>query len=546
MKKILGSIIVLVLLFSLLPVIPTLATDYGPISFGSVYEGIITTQNNRDRYQIVLTQAGRVTINVTSGLSSGLTSANINLLDSEGKTLRYLNQLSMSLGTTPFDGNVDLDTGTYYIAVFGSYSTGTYNLIVDFSAAGDNVIEDNSTLNKAYPLISNKTAYGFIGISTDSDILNDRDYYRLDLSEAGKVTINVTSGLSGGLTSASINLLDSEGKTLRYLNQSSTSLGTTPFDGSVDLDAGTYYIAVFGSYSTGTYRITTIYGSNQVTQQNYTITAITSTGGTVSGSGTYGQNASVTLSATPNSGFMFEGWYENGTRVNTNATYLFSVTANRTLEARFTNNSGQTFVEPDFDNPHSTWAREELNRAFAEDLVPPLLLDPNVDLREPISRVEFAGVVVKTFENLSGTNVQPASGNPFTDTIDIYARMAYNTGLMVGISANSFSPDMILNRETAATALTRVFKKWYYPEWSIATDDNFTLNYTRPSLFADNASISGWAWDSVYFMASNGIIQGFPDNTFRARNSGDNPYGYADATREQALIIALRMVKNLR
>ena len=104
---------------------------------------------------------------------------------------------------------------------------------------------------------------------------------------------------------------------------------------------------------------------------------------------------------------------------------------------------------------------------------------------------------------------------------------------------------MILNRETAATALTRVFKKWHFPGWSFATDDNFTLNYTRSAPFADDANISGWAWDSVYFMNANGIILGFPDNTFRPRNTADDPYGYANATREQALIIALRMVENL-
>ena len=124
--------------------------------------------------------------------------------------------------------------------------------------------------------------------------------------------------------------------------------------------------------------------------------------------------------------------------------------------------------------------------------------------------------------------------------------MAYNAGLMVGVSENEFAPNMILNRETAATALTRVFKRWHYPGWSFATDSNYTLLDHSPPPFADDANISDWAWESVYFMADNGIIQGYPDSTFRAQNMAEDPFGYAEATREQALIIALRLVENLK
>ena len=201
-----------------------------------------------------------------------------------------------------------------------------------------------------------------------------------------------------------------------------------------------------------------------------------------------------------------------------------------------------------FLNPVNEWAREEVGRAFAEDLVPPLLRDPSVDLRHPITRVEFAGVVVLTFENLSGTRVQPPSGNPFTDTSDIYARMAYNAGLMVGTSATTFAPDMILNRETSSTALTRVYKRWHIPGWSFPTDREGLLPFSRPEVFADDTDISGWARESVYFMAANGIILGTGNNRFspRAMTSAQEAAGYAQATREQALIIALRMVENLR
>jgi len=57
--------------------------------------------------------------------------------------------------------------------------------------------------------------------------------------------------------------------------------------------------------------------------------------GTVTGSGTYNCGSTATLSAVPNTGYTFVGWYESGSRVSTTATYTFAVNGNRTLEARF-------------------------------------------------------------------------------------------------------------------------------------------------------------------------------------------------------------------
>lgn len=57
--------------------------------------------------------------------------------------------------------------------------------------------------------------------------------------------------------------------------------------------------------------------------------------GTVKGSGTYNCGSMATLTAEPATGFTFTGWYESGSQVSTNTTYTFTVSGNRTLEARF-------------------------------------------------------------------------------------------------------------------------------------------------------------------------------------------------------------------
>ena len=125
---------------------------------------------------------------------------------------------------------------------------------------------------------------------------------------------------------------------------------------------------------------------------------------------------------------------------------------------------------------------------------------------------------------------------------------AYNVGITNGTGDGTvYEPNTLLNREQMSTMLTRVFKRVTMPGWSLATDGQFSLTYTMPAPFADDADISGWARDSVYFMAANGIINGVGGNRFAPKNvtTQEQATGYANATREQALLIAVRMVENL-
>lgn len=62
------------------------------------------------------------------------------------------------------------------------------------------------------------------------------------------------------------------------------------------------------------------------------------TGGTVSGGGTYTHGNSVSLKATPATGYSFAGWYEGNNQTSPNTSYTFTVTSNRTFVGRFQRN----------------------------------------------------------------------------------------------------------------------------------------------------------------------------------------------------------------
>lgn len=193
----------------------------------------------------------------------------------------------------------------------------------------------------------------------------------------------------------------------------------------------------------------------------------------------------------------------------------------------------------------SPWATEELKKADELGLIPDNLL--GADFTQDITRAEFAAVCVKTYEALSGVAAIPAVNNPFADCNDVEVLKAYNIGAVNGMNATTYAPDALLTREQMATMLTRVFKRITLVGWTLATDSQFTLSYTKPAPFADDADISGYAKDSVYFMAANGIIKGVGNNKFAPRNTTpeQEATGYALATREAALAVAVRMVENL-
>ena len=58
-------------------------------------------------------------------------------------------------------------------------------------------------------------------------------------------------------------------------------------------------------------------------------------GGTVSGDGTFFADSSQTVTATPNPGWQFVNWTEGGAEVSTDASYTFTLNADRNLVAHF-------------------------------------------------------------------------------------------------------------------------------------------------------------------------------------------------------------------
>lgn len=132
-------------------------------------------------------------------------------------------------------------------------------------------------------------------------------------------------------------------ETISQLNPSGETTFTfnisDEFDNTVSEEARTYYFLI------ETEELESDGGNNSKfvnMYPDYTIVLNAGTGGSVSGGGTYVKGNNITLIATPSSGYIFDGWYENGEMLyGVSNEYEITVDSNRTLEARFKENDLQ-------------------------------------------------------------------------------------------------------------------------------------------------------------------------------------------------------------
>lgn len=196
------------------------------------------------------------------------------------------------------------------------------------------------------------------------------------------------------------------------------------------------------------------------------------------------------------------------------------------------------------------WSTPELQEAADAGLIPDVLVGK--DMTAPVTRGEFAAISVKLFEAMTGGRAVMSSQCQFEDIADNenrnYILKAYNIGAVQGYSATEFAPDELITREQLATMLCRVYKRAEWPDWTLETDAEYTINYSGVPKYADDAQISDYAKPSVYFMTKYNVISGVGNGMFAPKNTNsmEEAEHYANATREQAIAMSLRSFKNLK
>jgi hypothetical protein len=111
-------------------------------------------------------------------------------------------------------------------------------------------------------------------------------------------------------------------------------------------------------------------------------------------------------------------------------------------------------------------------------------------------------MIIRTFE------IDPIEGNIFDDTLDNWAESSINgaveRGIITGYEDNTFKPDEPITREEMAVMISR----------ALNIEEEVVEEY-----FEDTGAASPWAQLSISRLGSRKILTGFPDGTFRPKDT---------------------------
>jgi hypothetical protein len=188
----------------------------------------------------------------------------------------------------------------------------------------------------------------------------------------------------------------------------------------------------------------------------------------------------------------------------------------------------------------SSWADGAAWALSQKGLLPEALMS---NYRQPINRLEFAALCLSVMEGLSGSKIRYGNGDDgdwwgmltgaydfgivgpvvTESSISDWVGKAYASGIMEGVSADSFDPYAKLTREQAAVIACKV----------IAAMDGTNIPLNGTPAFTDADTISDWAVPYVAYIAEAGIINGTDGGEFKPKG---------ELTREQAMVMVYNMI----
>ena len=221
-------------------------------------------------------------------------------------------------------------------------------------------------------------------------------------------------------------------------------------------------------------------------------------------SGTFEENQSCTLVTTPNTGYHFVNWTENGTAVSTNASYTFTVTGNRDLVANFSQQV-QTYTITATANPTSGGT---VTGAGTYNQGSTATLTATANTGYTFTNWKKGNTVVSTNPTYTFT-VESDGAYVATFTRNSYAISATANptagGTVSGAGTYNHGASCTL-RATANEGYT--FVKWTKNGTQVSTNANYTFTVTEAAAYVANFEQNtdtqtvtlpvGWSWWSTY------------------------------------------------
>lgn len=253
--------------------------------------------------------------------------------------------------------------------------------------------------------------------TADSD---DVEHFSVSVTKSGNGSVSGGGRFLAGQTAVVNATPDAEATFVAWKrNSPSGAIVSTSAQYSFEVESDIVLCAVFQGGPTPHYTIAA--------------TADPAAGGTVTGAGSKEEGSKCTLVATPKSGYVFDGWFENGELVSDNSTLTFTVNADRTLVAQFDEHTGSNFEDVKIGS--TPWTQngiaigtQKVSGRYVGEYQSVALVNQQPKIGETLTDASHVTVTNKTFSNL-GTDAKGTiwlvAGNYDNDNEQFYVYDIY-------------------------------------------------------------------------------------------------------------------------
>ncbi|HBQ25222.1 MAG TPA: hypothetical protein DD791_02405 [Syntrophomonas sp.] len=161
-----------------------------------------------------------------------------------------------------------------------------------------------------------------------------------------------------------------------------------------------------------------------------------------------------------------------------------------------------------FSDTRQHWARPQIDHLYNREMISGYS-DGSYRPNAYVNRAEFITLIINAL-NKSAEAKQLLKGEPhFRDARNHWARgymeLAYELNIAHGDGLSYFNPAAPVSREEAVTMIVNSLK--------------VSAEELPPADFLDRSEISFWALKPIDYAVSEGIISGYPDNSFKPRQN---------------------------
>jgi uncharacterized repeat protein (TIGR02543 family) len=304
-----------------------------------------TATQNRSLTANFSAEAYAISLSASPAAGGTITGAG-NYSNGQSATVSATASAGYTLSNWTENGSVVSNSASYTFTVSqnrnltANFTANTYTIALNASPTNGGTTSGGGTFNHGQSVTitaAPSSGYFFTNWTENGNVVSNNANYTFSVTQNQSLTANFTaytynialnaSPANGGTTAGGGTFNQGQSATITASAAAGYAFTNWTENGNVVSNNASYTFNVTQNRSL----------SANFTANTYTVVLNVGPagGGITAGGGTFSHGQSVTVTAAPEQGFVFNGWFEDGNMVSNQETYTFTITHNRTLTANF-------------------------------------------------------------------------------------------------------------------------------------------------------------------------------------------------------------------